>query len=303
MNAIENTYCDFSIKINFEYERERPSQIFESISELIEDFYLLDKHLLSVFLIDIQSTFVLENIEIGSIKTVIRTILKSIDDDALKSFDWKKIVGSYLLKGKHLILKYLEDKEQIESIEQVKELEQGLVALASESASNSPDMLISSFPLPMQNILLDLSAIIKATQQLTVNESVSYQFNQEEVVINRKFNISAETIEELLTHRTVITETTIIMQVKKPDYLGKSMWNVYIGNKALFVKILDHEWLNQFQQRQVDVRPGDSIKGHVKTIAKYSIDNTEISITHEVLKIYDVLTNIGTQMDIDDYIN
>jgi hypothetical protein len=288
---------DFAIKIDFEHDRIRPSHIFFTMSQLIETFYLIDKHLLEAYNLGIEHSFILKDVEVGSIKAMIITLLNTIDDDALKSLDWKKIVGSYLVKGKKYLLQYLEDKNAISTIDQIKEIEQGLVNLAENE-----QVPISPFPLPMHNILKDLNSLVKATHRLTINEEVSFIYDNGEVQLNKNFSISTETIEELLTQRTISYESDVVLYIKKPDYLGKSMWNVYIDNKSHFVKFLDYDWLDRFQSRHIDVKPGDALRSHVKTTVKYAADNTEISVIYDVLKVYEVISSNYKQMNIEDFL-
>ena len=69
-------------------------------------------------------------------------------------------------------------------------------------------------------------------------------------------------------------------------YLGTSMWDVYYINRTISVKILDSEWLTQFQTREVDVRPGDSLKAEVLVDVGYGYDNNVVSEHFSVPKIF-----------------
>ena len=66
---------------------------------LIESFEEIDKILVTSISSRIKPVLLLENIEAG-LRSWMAEILESVDDDAIKSLDWKKFVGSYLVKAK-----------------------------------------------------------------------------------------------------------------------------------------------------------------------------------------------------------
>src|SRR5690554_1052976 len=95
----------FEVKINFETGSEKPSRVFKSMADIIDSLSIIDKGLIGSFAIDIRSDMVLEDIQAGSLKACLRNMLTAVDDDALKELDWKKLIGSFLVKGKYRILK------------------------------------------------------------------------------------------------------------------------------------------------------------------------------------------------------
>ncbi len=67
------------------------------------------------------------------------------------------------------------------------------------------------------------------------------------------------------------------------------MWDFKHEMKAFPAKIMDDQWLDEFQNRKVDIRPGDSIRAQVEIITKYSFDNEVISMHYSVLKVYEII--------------
>ncbi len=47
-------------------------------------------------------------------------------------------------------------------------------------------------------------------------------------------------------------KVTALMEprIKKPEYLGNSMWDVSYNSKIIQVKMMDLEWLYEFQNRK-----------------------------------------------------
>jgi|LSQX01.3.fsa_nt_gb hypothetical protein len=277
---------EYVLRIDFEKESEHPERIFKAMSEMIDALYLTDKNLAHSFSLKIDPKLILEDIETGSIKAKLRAVINSIDDDALKDVDIKKAIGSFLVKGKHKLLKALEDKKEIKSLDDIRYLEGELVTLAQETGVQGLPMYC---PLPIQILLKNMSKFYGATSVLLPRDSVTYISPEGEVFISQGLNLSEQKIEELLTRETVESKNEMILRVKKPDYLGQSMWDVQYGGKTIQVKIIDFDWLEEFQNRVIDVRPGDSLRAIVIIEVRYGYDNTVISEYYTISKIMEVI--------------
>lgn len=81
----------------------------------------------------------------------------------------------------------------------------------------------------------------------------------------------------------------MILKVKKPDYLGESMWDMRHGTITVQVRILDKEWLEKFQTRQVAVQPGDSIRAKIQISNNYGYDGELLSTHYEATSIIEVI--------------
>ena len=93
---------DFAFTIQFQKGSGNPRRVFDAASTLIDAFEVLDKALVDSVDVKISPLMVLEDVESGSIKVFLKNILSRIDDDALKTADWKLLVGHYLVKAKGL---------------------------------------------------------------------------------------------------------------------------------------------------------------------------------------------------------
>ena len=82
----------------------------------------------------------------------------------------------------------------------------------------------------------------------------------------------------------------MILKVKKPDYLGESMWEFRFGEHAIQVKVSDREWLEEFQLQRAFVHPGDSIRGIVEISHKYDYDGELTSTYYNLVKVKKILT-------------
>src|SRR5262245_59970720 len=107
---------DFAIEIDFEPETEfDPARVFKSMSGLIDTFQDLDRRLVASVDASIEPLLMLEDIEAGSLRTWLRNQLSTVNDDVLKEGEWKKIIGAYLVKCRHIIVRWLDGKAQIVS--------------------------------------------------------------------------------------------------------------------------------------------------------------------------------------------
>lgn len=55
------------------------------------------------------------------------------------------------------------------------------------------------------------------------------------------------------------------------------------------VKIQDREWLIKFQNREIDVRPGDALRADVLTEVRYGYEGDVIGITYTILRVLAVI--------------
>jgi hypothetical protein len=76
--------ADFSFRIVFEKGQGDPRRIFDAASQLIDGFGELDEAVTGSADTEIRPSMVLEDIEAGSIRVWLSTLLKKIDDGGLR---------------------------------------------------------------------------------------------------------------------------------------------------------------------------------------------------------------------------
>jgi len=285
MNNSKTNY-DFIIKIDFEKGSRDPSRVFTTMSNLIETFQAIDADLAKTIDVSISPVLILEDVETGSLKSYLRNILESIDDNAIKDFDWKKIVGSYLYKAKYKILFFLKDKKQITDRSQIDLLQNDLLLLAEETNVRG---LPGYAPIPTNRLLNGIRNISYATKNLTIEDKVEYTIQDGTVSFNKDFKYDSDFIEGLLTKEIISKKTEMVLKVKKPDYLGESMWDFKHGEHAIQAKIIDLDWLKKFQARTFDLRPGDSIRANVEVQVSYGFKSEVIAIHHLIFEVKEIM--------------
>lgn len=279
----ENTFC---IVIDYEKNSPNPSRVFKTMTELIETFQLLDIDLIKSIDNKIQPQLILEDIEIGSLRTYVSNILKAIDDDAIKNLDWKPAVGKYLVKAKYIIVDLLDGKIQITDKKEIDDIRNRLLFLAEETG-------VKKFPyyapIESADLINGIDKINKSLKNLNPNDKATFITKDESATFNLNLDFAPKQIEDLLTKETINSNTIMILKVKKPDYLGDSKWEFRHDTHTIQVKILDPIWIKQFQSREIDIRPGDSIKAKISTEVKYGFENEVINTNYNLNEVIEIL--------------
>ncbi|MDP4198671.1 MAG: hypothetical protein Q8922_10095 [Bacteroidota bacterium] len=276
----------FAIEIDFEKGSENPSRVFRALTGLIEAFEQIDRALLSSIDPNIQPVAIIEDVETGSVRAWLAYALRSVDDSALKDGDWKKVVGSYLVKGKYVILNYIENKTSITSRAELEVLENDLLRLAEETdILNMP----SYSRINPRRLLPGIQSVTTAMSNLSPQDTVTYKSDRPDLVVNAEFTMIPENLEELLTRQSLGETHEAILKVKKPDYLGSSQWEFRHGTHTIAAKIADEIWLTAFQNRAHDVRPGDSLRVSLRTVVNYGYDFEVVAESYTILQVFEVL--------------
>lgn len=116
--------------------------------------------------------------------------------------------------------------------------------------------------------------------------------------LNLSVRWDIEDIEAMAVKETVtFPAAQMILAVKKPDYLGDGKWDLRHGRRAISARIEDGAWLRRFQSREVDVRPGDSLRCEVRIGNLYGYDNELLTERYTVTRVLEVLENRYHQID------
>jgi len=252
---------------------------------LIESCSRMDQQFIAPFGLSVRSVLLLENIVAGSIKTWLRSKIESVEDDALKSGDWKKLMGSFLVKGKHATVKFLEDRPTITKAEEIYDLQ----SVIREAAEQTGIPILYNPPIPAREIAESVRLLSVSTSPLRDGDEVKYIDAEGSLRINTSFQVTAERIEDLLTVETILNKVEMILKIKKPDFLGESMWDFRHEGKKLPAKVLDESWLKSFRDGEVTLRPGDALRGMVEVATKYGNDTEVIATHYKILKVEGIL--------------
>jgi hypothetical protein len=284
--GIVNDEIITGLQIDYEPDSQDPGRIFRAMAQMIDAMHALDVDLAVSISTKIKPVQVLHEIEAGSLKTWLKTVLEHIPDEALRDLNWKVLVGQFLVKGKRRTLKWLGGRDYISNAREIDPLERDLLDLAKETHV----LHIPTYAeVPRARLLKDLEMISNSTQVLSPTDKVKLITHEGDEPINTGFRLASEDIEDLLTKDIEKTEVTLTLLIKKPDYLGESMWEVYINERPVDAKIKDKFWLERFHNREVIVRPRDAIRAKVEIVTKRAEDGTVIGTRYNVLKVLEVI--------------
>jgi 8-oxo-dGTP pyrophosphatase MutT (NUDIX family) len=241
----------FCLKIAYELGTADPGRVFRSMASLIGSFTALDRVLEQSVGVKGMPTLLLEDIETGSLKTWLRNRLEEVPDEAIQDLSWKKVVGSYLVKGKRRLIQSLGENPSIESRADIARIQAAVREVAEETGVTRLPVYT---PPDAERLLRAASDVSAAVHELSDSDRATYVSDEGEV--------------------------------KKPDYLGVSMWEFRHGEHPLAARIEDLDWLRRFQSRELDVRPGDSLKAGVRTDVRYGYQSEIVSVHHTILVVY-----------------
>lgn len=273
---------DYCITIDFKKDSPNPERIFQSMTSLLQAFQKLDHALIDSIDSTIQPIILLEDIESGSLKTWLKTILKNTPDEALTNLDWKPLVGKFLTKAKYIVLKKLEGRVTITDAAVIEDIQAEILDVAQKTDIKS---FPNYHPVQARKLITGIDEINKSLQYLNKDDKAFYQTEEDLATFNLTLEVSPDEIEDLMVSETITNTVIMILKVNKPDYLGDSMWTFKHEQRTINAKILDGNWLQKFQRREVDVRPGDSLRCEVRVSVKYGKDMTVVKTLYVVNKV------------------
>ncbi|MEZ0149224.1 MAG: hypothetical protein AB9Q19_07870 [Candidatus Reddybacter sp.] len=225
---MEDDNNKFEIVIDFG-KGGNPNRVFRSMADLIDTFQDLDTTLAEVVGSQVSNTLILEDIEKGSLKTIIRNIIHDAPDEDLRDAKFKRILGFYLVKAKYAVLHWCEDTPKLISPDQVSALEGELVRIAEETNINQ----IPAYRAPDRvKLLTNISSIQKSTRYLNEDDTVRYNCKSGSSKVTDAIEISDSIVEDILTREVLDDRSEAILKVKKADYLGTSKWAFKRGFKT-----------------------------------------------------------------------
>lgn len=272
------------IKIDYEAGTPDPGRVFRSMAGLIDAFSRIDRHLAHAVAAHVEPEVILERVEASSIRAVLRTLLLQVDDEALRTLDWKPLIGQYLVRAKHALLRRLDGRPRITSRAEVVEIQQELLKLAPADIH-----LLPAAPIAVEDLLWDIEAMSRAVAELRADDSAEYITSEGETRIETRLRITSDEIESLLTQDVITSDSEQTLLVKKPDYLGHSMWELRLGERAIEAKMLDEEWLDRFRRQEIPLRPGDALRVLMRMETVRGFEGSEVAVHYYVRRVLGVV--------------
>ncbi|MEC9347585.1 MAG: hypothetical protein VYB54_15275 [Pseudomonadota bacterium] len=286
--------AEFAIYIKFEKGSKNPGRVFRAADQMIRALQKLDRVLCDSIDSNIEPILLLEDIEGGSIKAWFRSVLETTDDQALKDLNWRAIVGEYLVRAKYTYIRWV-NKESGDIVNLSREIK--------DIAETTDVLRFPAYSPPSVQELSDCTNDMeKAKSFLDEKDKIIYIGpDGKEFEFDLGIRWAPDHLIDISIKETrVFDRVPMILIVKKPDYLGASKWDFRHGSKTISAKIDDSIWLHSFQQRRIDVRPGDAISCIVKIENCYGYEMELIKENHTILKILGIIPNHANMRDLFD---
>jgi hypothetical protein len=277
---------EFGIEINFRPHSEAPSRVFRAMTALIESFQEIDQFLARSINAQIRPSTLLEDVESGSLRAWLRNVLENVDDESLKSGEWKKVIGAFLVKAKRIMIKWTEERATVDSQTDLLQLRQEILDAAAET-----DVLrIPTYtPITPGELVRSITLLTDAVKPLSDTDSVVYLSAELPAALNRAFEVFPEALTDLLVKESIPGETLMILMVKRPDFLGESRWEFRHEKRVFEAKIQDLEWLREFRNGVILLQPGDALRCIVRSEVRYGYDGEVIDSKQEIIKVTEVI--------------
>lgn len=273
------------VKIDFD-QNSSPADVFSIATDIIRSFEDFDRAILGSINSNIKSSMVLDDVEIGSLKVFLRNVLDGLDDDAVKSLDWKQQVGKYALGAKKKAIRWLDQEIEKDSPPRLNDLTQEIEKLAKRTDINYlPDYA----PIKPSRLAQSLDGFQRAKRKLKNDESITITLSKDEYRIKSKGDWLPSEFAEPDVEQELHNESDLLLVIKKPDFLGHSRWEFRHGRGSLSATIDDEKWLEKFQNGQFPVKPGDALKVRVSFVHKYDKNGKLIEEINKIIKVYGVI--------------
>ena len=92
-------------------------------------------------------------------------------------------------------------------------------------------------------------------------------------------------IEALLTQDVVRTENELTLLVKKPDYLGNSMWEFRLLDRTVARRYWTKTGYNGSVDSRCRSRPGDALRAIVKTETARGFEGHDVAVRYFVVRV------------------
>jgi hypothetical protein len=287
--------ADFSFRIHFKKGDGNPRRIFDAASELIGGFQQLDEAVAGTVDVRLQPTIVLEDIKAGSLRVLLSSLLKHIDDEGLKQGEIKKAIGPALVKAKYAAIKWL-DKDEKTAASGAIELRDDLRQLAGTSDLRR---LGDYAPIHEGKLVAALDALQDGKRLLTgpkdrllleapglkpYKVDLSKTWDPAEII---PLDVDTATTEKQ-------SQGEIILTIRKPDMVGNSKWLFSRGKFPVFAKITDDDWLRDFHERKVKgLHSGDAMRCKVKFTYIFDEKGNMIEEHIEITKVLEIIEVAG----------
>jgi hypothetical protein len=93
------------------------------------------------------------------------------------------------------------------------------------------------------------------------------------------------------------SEGTLILTIKKPDFIGAGKWQFVHGSAVVNASIKDEQWLARFHGGKFGLHSGDAMRCKVRFTYVFDAKGKIIEQKTEILKVLKIIRGPGSQTD------
>lgn len=277
---------DIEIKIDF-VEGGSSARVFDIAADLIRAFEDLDSVLLSSVDSQISTSLILEDVQKSSLKIFLRNLLRQADDEALKTLDWKPLVGQYLVKAKYIALQWLDRSIEEDEPAGIEDLTQTIGRLARDAEVRH---LSTSTDVNPARLAQSLDEIQRTKEKFKPGEKLTITLDRSDYRVNLDATwLPSEHLQDVEAQQELSNTVDMLLVIRKPDLLGKSQWQFKHGKRSFSAPITDKEWLEEFHNGHHPLSPGDALRVRVKHTARYDEKGKLLEQLEEIVKVIAVI--------------
>lgn len=267
---------EIGLVIDYQPGKALAVNVLQAAMGMVEALDQLDAALLSSVHSSLEPVAVLNDVQHSSLKMMLARALRNTPDELLSSLDWKKWVGSLLVKGKYKLLTMLEADAP--------EVQRALAEL--EADYRAAPTLIGYRPPVVTEVLDALDAVTKARAALP-GQTVRVETEYGDIYIPES-TVQPEERGVPEPSQTVVNTGIEFFKIKSPDMIGSAQWTVIRNGRSTKVDMLHKSWLDAYHRREHPVLPGDSLKCKFEESVVYDALGNEIERHLSIIEVLHV---------------
>lgn len=280
----------FVIRLDYKPSTGRPDRVFLAMAAYVTAFENLTYTVGKSIDADLNFTYELSGVEIGSLKSIIKckSRLEKVAH-ALSSIPW-------YIANSMVDLDSVENEETIDKV--VKGVEDELLAHGAVDFPNQVNI-------DRYQYAKDIKELCRASELLADGETVDIRSprNSNVTYLNTKVRFNKEVDELFIADSTEVKKIETLL-VKKPVFLGDSQWDFKSveRNVSFSASIEDKEWLGRYQSCNLGhLDPGDALIAYIGYQAVRLKDSkTYTHKQHRVLHVERVIKGRELQIRIEE---
>jgi len=286
MRKIMKTEYTYNVKLDYKPGVSDPGKVFVAYSEIIKSFKRIDSLLGRTLSHGSSCKQTLENVEIGSITSKIKSIFEYSDAELSDEPEYTEDnLQDYLVSSTSIIFSSLSNGK-IDSERQIEDIQEQI----EESAKKNNIVSSFAYSKPYASEIVDvLKDVSESSATLTENEQISYITKNTNISVPKNIEVDVQKIENDMKKKIVTGKRELILKIKKAYLIGNAQWEFKHGRNSIDAKILDKDWLEKYHKKIEIIAPGDSLEVVVEIVEEYDKYGKLISDTYTIEKVVGII--------------